>query len=882
MIYQLAKTSPLLTGQVKMNMIMTGDTVTDLQYSPISNYISFNYDNPDSTLNYSHLVNIKKLYNKISSNFFENTINPELSTSTLHRYNILYDDTHENAYEMGMKRLEYARYNKQFEFFCPFWCDDINEFYKIKFVLNIVNYKGDILLKKVINFSNQIKQYINATFKSFELSKTGKNSELLYIDFEKQESFIKGINVKRGIMEIKDTSYVIEDLLSIQKPVIETDNALLNLFSQNSIICTQLFNFNFVFDLFELLPLVFLKDMTLKNFNVYIDMYIDNKKVDTKDIYTNYNFIPKYDIYTGKYTKENVLDYMNDNKVNDLVDKNKLAQSIFHWSYYDNPNVLFNLYNGFSPLNSNYTVDYQQDVFSKDISEMKNCSAININTPNISSSDFNNNDNPFGLFKFANLCDKTNIFSVLNEYLADDSNYYSIDLTEQTLKEKYFQFFGNILLDNKKILEFKNDYSKKENSIQLSSKTNKKINSILEKKITPELTYAFLPKSISKRYSQTDNITGLTYYKLSDIKMVKCAMIELTSSISLNLLQQVLNTSYLITDYIKLNTANVSQNNTDFIAVRETQDTIYLIYFFKRINKKLSKQFENFFYFNNFYTNVFEIGKTLDGVETNESNNEKRLYGLTPIQIIYNVLNLVASLLKCVKFPELVSFSKSVVPQKEKNTFLNCNDINLYQTIEYIDLYRYSNMLIPAFIDLDDECKYNNVYWVKQYHKNFVENKKTHDIDFINDYINYQQTGLEPIYPEVNYFTLKKLDRVHYDWFYLDEYDSTHRFTQIKNQNHQYRFKKEKSWYKNNFFLLLPAEFTVETTKNNEIEFTESDILRCIYSYFEKYIIQDNKNRIKKLLLLHIKDLYSYRFTYDYTDDTSIKKQKYIIKFTLK
>lgn len=867
MIYQLAKTSPLLTGQVKMNMIMTGDTVTDLQYTPISNYISFNYDNPDSTLYCSHLVNIRKLYNKISDNFFENTINPELSTSTLYRYNVLYDDTHENTYEMGMKRLEYARYNKQFEFFCPFWCDDINEFYKIKFVLNVENYKGDILLKKEINFSNQIKQYINTMFKCFEPSKNGKNTELLFIDFEKRESFIKGINVKRGIIEIKDTSYLIEDLLAMQKPVIEVNNSLLNLFSQNSIICTQLFNFNFVFDLFEILPLEFLKDMTLKNFNVYIDMHIDNKKVDTKDIYSNHDFIPKFDIYTGQYTKENVLDYMNDNKVNDLADKNKLVQSVFHWSFYDNRNNIFNLYNGFSPINSNYKNDYTQADSTKDISELKNCASITVNTPNISSTEFNNNDNPFGIFKFANFSSEKNIFSLLNKYLANDSNYYSIDLTDRTLKEKSFQFFGNILLDNEKILEFKNDYSKKENTAE-------------------KLTYSFLPKSISKRYSPRDSITGLTYYKLSDIKTVKCAMIELNLILSLDLLQTVLNNTYLITDYIKRdysnNTANYTADNTDFIAARETQDTIYLIYFYTRKSKKISENFENFFYFNNFYTNEFEIGKSLNGAETAEYNTEKQYYYNTPTHLIYNVVNLVASLLKCAKFPELVSFSKSFEPQKEKNTLLSCNNINLYQTLEYVDLYRYSYNLIPSFIDLDDEHKYNNVYWVKQYHKNIVENNKTHDIDFINNYIKQQQTGLAPIYPEVNYFTLKKLDRVHYNWFYLDEYDSTHRFTQIKKENHQYRFKKEKSWYKNNYFLLLPAVFTIEMIKNNEKELTESDILRCMYSYFEKYIIQDNKNRIKNLLLLYLKDLYSYTFTYDYTDDTSIKKQKYIIKFTLK
>mgnify|MGYP006969238872 CR=1 FL=1 len=44
MIYQLAKTSPLLTGQVKMNMIMNGNKVVDIQYVPLSNYIPFAYN----------------------------------------------------------------------------------------------------------------------------------------------------------------------------------------------------------------------------------------------------------------------------------------------------------------------------------------------------------------------------------------------------------------------------------------------------------------------------------------------------------------------------------------------------------------------------------------------------------------------------------------------------------------------------------------------------------------------------------------------------------------------------------------------------------------------------------------------------------------------
>ena len=107
MIYQLAKTSPLITGQVKMNMIMNGNKVVDLQYVPISNYIPFAYNNPIDVLNYTHGENVKTLYSKISDYFFKEVTNPTLSAKQLHRYDTLIDDTHENTYEMGMKRIEY-------------------------------------------------------------------------------------------------------------------------------------------------------------------------------------------------------------------------------------------------------------------------------------------------------------------------------------------------------------------------------------------------------------------------------------------------------------------------------------------------------------------------------------------------------------------------------------------------------------------------------------------------------------------------------------------------------------------------------------------------------------------------------------------------------
>ena len=71
MIYQLAKTSTLLTGQVKWDLVMNKDKVTNLQIVPISEHIPYNYNAPVDVMNYSHGDNVKQLYHKIQGDFYD-------------------------------------------------------------------------------------------------------------------------------------------------------------------------------------------------------------------------------------------------------------------------------------------------------------------------------------------------------------------------------------------------------------------------------------------------------------------------------------------------------------------------------------------------------------------------------------------------------------------------------------------------------------------------------------------------------------------------------------------------------------------------------------------------------------------------------------------
>jgi hypothetical protein len=141
--------------------------------------------------------------------------------------------------------------------------------------------------------------------------------------------------------------------------VLEVDNMILDLFAANNIISTQLFNFSFAFDLSDFIPINLINNFISERINVYIDMYLEDEngektKVQEKDFYTNYEFIPRYNVCTGKYDEtENVFDYLNDNVSTDLINKNKLVQSTFHWVLKNNKSSIFNLYNGFSPIVKN-------------------------------------------------------------------------------------------------------------------------------------------------------------------------------------------------------------------------------------------------------------------------------------------------------------------------------------------------------------------------------------------------------------------------------------------------------------------------------------------------------------------------------------------------
>lgn len=890
---------------------MEGNTVIDIQYVPISNHIPFNYNNPIDVLNYSHGDNVKALYNRISDDFFKEVVNPVLSVKQLHRYDTLTDDTHENTYEMGMKRLEYKRYKKQFEFFCPVWCNNLNDLNHIKFIINLANKNGRVMYSKVIQFSKEINNYIRKIYPSlgFDPSIT-TNEDLLYINFNEIQSHIKGLHVESGSLKTIDTSYVVNNLLYQERPVLETDNMLVELFAQNKTICTQLFNFSFVFNIEDFLPADMLKNLICEHINAYVDVYYDKTKCPVKDIYSNYEFIPKYDIYTGKYTNDdNVLDYMQDNKAIELINKNKLVQGTFHWVFQNNKNSIFNLYNGFAPINTNpnYVSGYAEDRF---------CTGISNDAPDVFTDEFNENKNPLGVFKYKDLTDTYSNVDFYNEII-DDDNYYSVDLSD--LDSKEYQYFGNILLSNEKLKDYISQHVKIEDNNIITQKDDGTRHSDLEN------TY-----SIKK-----GNTNNLLYIK--DIVCVKCAIFRYNKQFTYDKIRNLLPSSYLLSgiEYTDIQQGKIESSMTDLLAVRAVETssnkyTLYITVLFENIDELIKKTIS----FNNLYDTDFLNDQVLmkdklanpdygghpyynaqnaREVVTSYIYENKQIiirrpsripqrpgniiqrpsiitiktFKITQKTLCMNALNMIASIIKCTKFPNDIVFDKSVSNQFADSPSKDSTEVELLKIDKFVELQRYDSNILPMFIGLDEQVFKNYVYWCKQYNKtiqntlNETQNKIKCDIDGIGVYSKYALKKFSPLYDSIGYYVLNSKPVDYYD-YYLNEPNVT-----IDGIKCSYNYQKEKSWYKSNMMFYLPLEFTGDITKDSNADLTEKDIINIIYNKL-KNVTEFSGNEYeanelnKNIIKYYIKDLYEYTITYDYTSETDISKQIYKLKFTLK
>lgn len=343
MIYQLLRTSAFLTGQIRHDLIVNDDTVENIVLTPVSDAIAFNENEVRPLLNYSHLDNIRYMYKLLGDGFFSN---PEKFSGNKYLYNDgLEMDTHDNTYISGLKRLRYRRYNKQYSFMIPMWISECIDFEKLKFHIKLTGYDSSFInIEKYVSLSPEIAKYYNEYF-------TTTNDDVINFKMDTNEVFISGVDVEGGKATTKDVSYMLTNILKIERPLMEADYLFLSLFKDNLIISKQMINFNLVFDILDLTTLEIIESLIGRPLNITVDVIYDGVIVAKKDLYTNYTHIPATKLEDNKisFIAENVLEYMSDNNNIDFVYKNKLTQPVFHWALLENPEFSYNLYDGYAP-----------------------------------------------------------------------------------------------------------------------------------------------------------------------------------------------------------------------------------------------------------------------------------------------------------------------------------------------------------------------------------------------------------------------------------------------------------------------------------------------------------------------------------------------------
>lgn len=376
--YQLYRTTPKLSGNMQYDLILdkVGNElqVIDFHIRPISPNIVYNVKVEENLLIRPHQFNISNFYKQIKSNFYNTCINPQLDSDwpILLNQNIAdaerkYVKSWDDTYWSGTQRMSYSLYGKTHESLVPLWLERVASSIYIK--INMDTDSGISLHSLYLKLERPIKKF-NKTLSPHEkfceylfnyfdyIQMTEGNDDCISLNFDKNIATIRGLNVENGTIIVRQDYNMVKNMLYRERPMIETDSIITNIYKDTNLILPQLINFNLVYNpagwIGGLSSLVSNKP----NCQISIDIFVDGESLEKRDIYTNYYFIPRpYISAEGSDTSDellwsksqdvNALDYLKDNTISDMMHVNKIVQPICHWVVSSDPKSIFNLYDGF-------------------------------------------------------------------------------------------------------------------------------------------------------------------------------------------------------------------------------------------------------------------------------------------------------------------------------------------------------------------------------------------------------------------------------------------------------------------------------------------------------------------------------------------------------
>lgn len=354
---QLYRTTPLLSGNMQWDLVLsslspTMMTVDAFHISPISDLIPYTYRKDEYLLATTHQHNIKTFYERTKSNFFSPVAPADLvSDWPIERKD---EKNWDDTYWAGAKRIDRARYDRTVSVLVPVWIEQASGF---RFTITVSNGR-DAQTKTVEirrssdprsfhdEFGNYIYDYLNHIGITPE---QGGNSKCISVNFKDGQARITGLDVSTGILETKSIDQLARNLLYRERPLLENNTRICDVYKTSNIIAPQLMNFNLLFnisDFFDDQPGDYKISVTTSAVGAGDEM-------EVMDLFTNHHFIPRPEFLPldnkNPYVLQdtNALDYLKDYTITDIIHSNKIVQPVCHWVYQDNRSHLFNVYDGF-------------------------------------------------------------------------------------------------------------------------------------------------------------------------------------------------------------------------------------------------------------------------------------------------------------------------------------------------------------------------------------------------------------------------------------------------------------------------------------------------------------------------------------------------------
>lgn len=482
--YQLKKTNVLLGGQMKYDLVVKKGQIVDIHITPISDSVAYNKHVNEDLLNYTHVENIKKFYQKSHGHFYDDFVDPRLSSI----YPLPEEYTGPQivtTYDAGGKRIaaEKRIYDNEFEIFCPVWIEQISDIKKLKFNIQFLHKKDlkedpkedpkeepqdKIIFSTTIGFNDQMSEYFNNFCKHLKLDKTGCD---WVFNITPSSCSVCGLNVQTGLCKEQKLFNLYDDLSHRERPLMEFNNMILNELNKNQLICKQLFNFNLCFNLQDIVNAFIWKELYKQILNGEVKLWVaisdsdDSGSVwELKDIFTNHIFIDKQSTQPDRLQMNkdnkiqvieprsgiNALDYLQDYKYIHFVDKNKINPTTCHWCISANPDEHFNMYNGMTPVSIIKTgdkIDYVEILHH------------NGTRADLNATEFSNYICPYWCNAYIlSKGDETKILNaILNENYDNLFSHFNRDCWVKNVHYKYLENMNKDQVVNFKVMIIQND-----------------------------------------------------------------------------------------------------------------------------------------------------------------------------------------------------------------------------------------------------------------------------------------------------------------------------------------------------------------------------------------------------------------------------------------